>query len=90
MIRLIGSENAGVGLPQAMDLLRNGGSAIAAVEIAIRAVEANADDHSVGLGGYPNILGQVELDAGIMDGRDRTSGAVAALKGYLHPISRGS
>ncbi len=87
MIRLIGSENAGVGLPQAMDLLRNGGSAIAAVEIAIRAVEANADDHSVGLGGYPNILGQVELDAGIMDGRDRTSGAVAALKGYLHPIS---
>jgi L-asparaginase / beta-aspartyl-peptidase len=84
---LVASTNAGVGLPEAMELLRDGASATDAVETAIRAVEANADDHSVGLGGYPNLLGEVELDAGLMQGQDLTSGSVAALKGYLHAIS---
>lgn len=84
---LVASHNAHVGLNQAMEVLRSGGSAVDAVETAIRAVEANADDHSVGLGGYPNLLGEVELDAGLMQGHDLTSGAVAALRGYLHPIS---
>jgi beta-aspartyl-peptidase (threonine type) len=41
----------------------------------------------VGYGGYPNLLGQVEVDAGIMDGRDLTAGAVGALQGFEHPIS---
>ncbi len=84
---LVASTNAGVGLPAAMDLLRAGRSAADAVEAAIRAVEDNAEDHSVGYGGYPNLIGEVELDAGIMQGSDRTSGAVAALKNYRHPIS---
>ncbi len=84
---LVGSDNAAIGFPAAMERLRAGAPAVDAVEIAIRAVEANVEDHSVGVGGYPNILGEVELDAGIMDGRDLTSGAVAALKGYAHPIS---
>ncbi len=84
---LVGSDNAAVGFPAAMERLRAGAPAVDAVEIAIRAVEANVEDHSVGVGGYPNILGEVELDAGIMDGRDLASGAVAALKGYAHPIS---
>ncbi len=84
---LVASTNAGVGLPVAMDLLRAGRSAADAVEAAIRAVEDNAEDHSVGYGGYPNLIGEVELDAGMMQGSDRTSGAVAALKNYRHPIS---
>ncbi|MBN1247814.1 MAG: N(4)-(beta-N-acetylglucosaminyl)-L-asparaginase [Anaerolineae bacterium] len=84
---LVASTNAIVGLEQAMALLRNGATAVDAVETAIRAVEANADDHSVGYGGYPNLIGEVELDAGLMQGADLTSGSVAALKGYKHPIS---
>jgi beta-aspartyl-peptidase (threonine type) len=50
-------------------------------------VELNAEDDSVGLGGLPNVLGQVQLDASIMDGRTLASGAVGALEGYRHPIS---
>lgn len=84
---LIGSENALFALPPAMQILKRGGSAVEAVEAAIRLVESNLDDHSVGIGGWPNLLGEVELDASIMDGRNRTSGAVGALRGYGHPIS---
>lgn len=70
-----------------MKILRAGGSALDAVEAVIRVVESNPADHSVGYGGLPNILGQVELDASIMDGRTRAAGAVCAVKNYEHPIS---
>ena len=52
---------------------------------AIRRVEANPDDHTVGFGGLPT-LGEVELDASIMDGRTLATGAVAALQGYQDAI----
>jgi L-asparaginase / beta-aspartyl-peptidase len=84
---LIASTNAAVGLDAAMALLREGAPAVDAVEIAIRAVEADPDEHSVGYGGFPNLIGEVELDAGLMQGVDLTSGSVAAIKGYKHPIS---
>jgi beta-aspartyl-peptidase (threonine type) len=58
-----------------------------AVEAGIRLVEANPSDHTVGYGGYPNLLGEVELDAAIMDGRDLTAGAVGAMQGVQHAIS---
>src|SRR4051812_11545906 len=69
-----------------MTVLRSGGSAIDAVIAAIRQVEANPHDHSVGFGGLPNLLGEVELDASIMDGRTLASGAVAALQGHQNAI----
>src|SRR5258706_3422262 len=68
-------------------LLQSGKSALEAVEQGIRAVESNPEDNSVGLGGYPNAAGVVELDAGVMDGRTRRSGAVGGLKGFAHPVS---
>jgi len=70
-----------------MEVLRKGGSAIDAVEVGIRLVESNPKDNTVGLGGIPNLLGEVELDASIMDGRTLAAGAVAAVQGYEHPIS---
>jgi L-asparaginase / beta-aspartyl-peptidase len=67
--------------------LREGKTALDAIEQGIRAVETNIEDESVGLGGFPNALGVMELDAGVMDGRTRASGAVGALQGFLHPVS---
>ncbi len=84
---LVSSENGRLGLIAAMALLRNGGTALDAVEAAARVTEADISDMSVGRGGLPNVLGEVELDAGIMDGRTLRAGAVAALQGYGHPIT---
>lgn len=84
---VVASENGLVGLPVAMALLRQGASAVEAVEAGIRCVEDNEAEHSVGRGGSPTLLGQVELDASIMAGRTLRCGAVAAMRGYAHPIS---
>jgi isoaspartyl peptidase/L-asparaginase-like protein (Ntn-hydrolase superfamily) len=84
---MIASERGEIGLPAGMALLRAGGSAMDAVEAAIRLVEGNTADHYVGVGGLPNLLGQVELDASIMDGATLRAGAVAAVTGFPHPIT---
>ncbi len=84
---IIASSNGAIGMDQAMRTLKNGGSALDAVENGIRLVEANPDEHSVGYNGYPNILGELALDASIMDGRTLDSGAVALLRGYPYAIS---
>jgi beta-aspartyl-peptidase (threonine type) len=70
-----------------MAVLRRGGTALDAVEAAMRVCEDDADDHYVGTGGLPNALGVVELDAALMVGSTRAVGAVAALQGFPHPIS---
>lgn len=84
---LVASSNGDVGIEAGMKILRAGGSALDAVEAATRKVEDNRSDHSVGTGGYPNLIGEVELDASIMEGATRRAGAVAAIKGYPNPIS---
>src|SRR6266849_7104165 len=84
---MIASERGEVGLAAGIALLRAGASAMDAVEAAVRVVEANEADHYVGVGGLPNLLGEVELDASIMDGATRRAGAVAAVPGFPHPIS---
>jgi isoaspartyl peptidase/L-asparaginase-like protein (Ntn-hydrolase superfamily) len=84
---IIGSERSEAGLPAGMALLRDGGSALDAVEAALRRCEDNLADHYVGTGGLPNARGEVELDASIMVGSTRAFGAVAAVKGYPNPIS---
>lgn len=87
MIFLLAADHKRSGADRAWEWLRAGRSALDAAEHGVRAVEANLDDVSVGKGGYPNALGEVELDGGVMDGRTRASGAVAALRGYRHPVS---
>ncbi|ACZ39899.1 N(4)-(beta-N-acetylglucosaminyl)-L-asparaginase [Sphaerobacter thermophilus] len=83
---IVGSYNSRVGFPAAMEILRAGGSALDAAVAAVKVIEDNLEDHSVGTGGIPNILGQVELDASIMDGTTLAAGAVGAVKNYPHPI----
>lgn len=84
---VVASSNGRIGINAATQILRQGGTAVDAVEAGIRLVEANPEDNSVGYNGYPNILGEVELDASMMNGRTLESGAVGALKGYVHAIT---
>ncbi len=84
---VISSPNGLIGIKKSIEILKKGGSAMDAVEAGIRLVESNPIDHSVGFGGFPNIRGEVELDAGIMDGKSLNAGAVGAMKEFKHPIS---
>jgi isoaspartyl peptidase/L-asparaginase-like protein (Ntn-hydrolase superfamily) len=84
---IIGSERSEAGLALGMNLLRQGGSALDAVEITLCACEDNLDDHYIGTGGLPNARGDVELDASIMVGSSRAFAAVGAVRHYPNPIS---
>ena len=84
---IVASGNGANALAAGMRILARGGAALDAVEACAKVVEADPADTSVGRGGKPNVLGQVELDASIVDGTTHRTGAVAALTGYLHPIS---
>src|SRR5215217_3299424 len=84
---VVASANGRVGIEAAIATLRRNGSALDAVEIGCRVVEDFLDDHGVGSGGLPNLQGELELDAGIMDGDTLLAGAVACLKEYPNPIS---
>ncbi len=67
-------------------LLMAGGSALDAVETAVRLLEA-CPVLDAGRGSYPNRNGDIEMDALIMDGRTLDSGAVAAVQRIRYPIS---
>ena len=84
---IISSGNGRAALSIGIAVLARGGSALDAVEACARIVEADPADRSVGLGGLPNVLGEVELDASILDGTTHAAGSVSALTGFLHPIT---
>ena len=86
-VLLVASANGSVGMSAGWAILSAGGTALDAVEAAAREVEDNPDDHSVGYSGYPNLLGQVELDASLMDGATRRAGAVGGVRRFRHPVS---
>lgn len=84
---IVASGNGAKALPAGVRILKRGGTALDAVEACARFVEADVSDTSVGKGGLPN-LGQVELDASIVDGTTHRVGSVAALQGFLPPATR--
>ncbi|MDP6343441.1 MAG: N(4)-(beta-N-acetylglucosaminyl)-L-asparaginase, partial [Alphaproteobacteria bacterium] len=84
---LVANSEGTPGVAQAAEMLAAGAGGLDAIEAGIRLVEADTSIRTVGRGGWPNLLGEVELDAAIIDGNSFRSGAVGALKGYLHPIS---
>jgi len=67
-------------------VLERGGSAVDAVEASIRVLE-DLPVFNAGRGSAPNVAGEVEMCAGLMDGRDLSTGAVGAIKLVRHPIS---
>ncbi|XP_029690819.1 isoaspartyl peptidase/L-asparaginase-like isoform X2 [Takifugu rubripes] len=67
-------------------VLERGGSALDAVEAAVRNLEDNVT-FNAGHGAVLNADGDVELDAIIMDGRTLGSGAVSSVKNIPNPVS---
>ena len=84
---LVTNNEGTVGVATTAARLAAGDAALDAIEAGIRLVEADPSVRTVGRGGWPNLLGEVELDACVMDGSTLRSGAVGALKGFLHPVS---
>jgi beta-aspartyl-peptidase (threonine type) len=67
-------------------LLRDGGSAVDAVEAAVCAMEDNPR-FNAGRGSALTSEGTVEMDASIMEGDTLRNGAVACVTNMLHPIT---
>jgi L-asparaginase len=83
---LLANAEAWPGFETTVDLLRRDGAGIDAMVAGIAKVEREAKVRSVGYGGWPNMLGEMEFDAGVMDGTTRDVGAVGAVPGTL-PVS---
>lgn len=67
-------------------VLAGGGSALDAVEASVRVLEDDPN-FNAGRGAVFTYEGKNELDASIMDGRDRSAGAVAGVTATKNPIS---
>jgi isoaspartyl peptidase/L-asparaginase-like protein (Ntn-hydrolase superfamily) len=68
----------------AMPLLRQNRPALDAAVAGAQAVEDDPRVQSVGYGGLPNAIGNVQLDACVMDGRSLSCGGVAAVENVRH------
>ncbi len=86
MKMLLANAEAWPGFETSVEQLKHGGPAIEAMVAGIGKVEREAKVRSVGYGGWPNILGEMEFDAGVMDGSTREVGAVGAVPATL-PVS---
>jgi len=67
-------------------LLENGGTAVDAVEIAVRSLE-DSPLFNAGKGSVFTATGSHEMDASIMDGSNLNAGAVSLVTGIKNPIS---
>ncbi|HET7754171.1 MAG TPA: isoaspartyl peptidase/L-asparaginase, partial [Anaeromyxobacteraceae bacterium] len=71
---------------EALALLTRGGSALDAVELAVRILEDDPT-YNAGTGACLTAAGDVELDASIMDGSTLRCGAVAVVKDVKNPVT---
>lgn len=71
---------------KAYQVLSSGGTPLDAIEQGCMIEEADPNDQTVGLGGFPDRDGRVTLDACIMN-HQGDYGAVVCLENILHPIS---
>jgi N4-(beta-N-acetylglucosaminyl)-L-asparaginase len=71
----------------AFDFVSQGYSALDAVEVGCTTCEDLRCDGTVGWGGSPDTTGETTLDAIIMDGNTKATGAVSGLRRIRHAIS---
>ncbi len=83
---LIANYEGKSGIRKALQMLRDKGDGLESIVEGIKLVEADLEIHSAGRNSWPNLIGEIELDASVMDGNSLRTGAVGALKGYLHPV----
>jgi L-asparaginase len=83
MKMLLANAEAWPGFDTTVELMKQGGAGIDAMVSGIGKVEREAKVRSVGYGGWPNMIGVMECDAGVMDGTTRDVGSVGAVPGTL-------
>jgi N4-(beta-N-acetylglucosaminyl)-L-asparaginase len=81
----VSSANGLEAVTKAVELMKVGADPLDAAIEGVAIVEADPNDHTVGLGGIPNEDGVVELDAAVMHGPTHSGGAVASLRNIVHP-----
>lgn len=81
----ISSANGVRTVARAVERIREGVDPLLAAVEGVGIVEADPDDLTVGLGGRPNELGIVELDASVMHGPTHKAGSVASIQNIMHP-----
>jgi len=84
---LLANKEAWPGFPTSVEMLRDGAISLDAMVAGISKVESEVKVRSVGYGGWPNMLGNMELDAAVMDGNTREIGTVGAVPNTL-PVAR--
>jgi len=68
------------------DVLKNGGASIDAVEVAVNHLE-NSPLFNAGKGAVFTVDGTHEMDAAIMEGKNRHAGAVSLITGIKNPVT---
>jgi L-asparaginase len=81
---LIANSEGFPGIELAATQLAGETNGLDAIVAGISLVEESVEVRSVGFGGWPNLLGEMEFDAGVMDGDSLDSGAVGALTGVIN------
>ncbi len=66
-------------------ILNAGGSALDAVVESVMVLE-DSGVLNAGIGSYPNLAGEVEMDAAVMDGKSLRAGAVGCIRNVKNPV----
>jgi len=85
-MQLLANVEAYPGFDTTIAMLKDGVPGLEAMIAGMGYVERDVRVRSVGYGGWPNMLGRMEFDAGVMDGTTREVGSVGAVPDTL-PVS---
>lgn len=80
---LLANSEAWPGFAETIERLKRGEHGLDACVAGIGMVEREPKVRSVGFGGWPNMLGEMEFDAGVMDGTTREAASVGAVRGAV-------